>query len=166
MLDHRIDEIVRMLRPEKGARLWFGGASPGGCLRGVSPEAAGWKPGPSRHSVWELSLHIAYWEYAVRRILDDLPSGGFSRSPSDWPAVPESRSEGEWKVDRALARREHEALTEAIRAFDPRRLDDLAPGSGSYRCIDLMHGAIMHSTYHTGQIQLAKRLFAERSSRE
>lgn len=163
MLDRRLDEIVRMLRPEKGARLWFGGASPVGCLRGVGAESAAWRPNPSRHSIWELALHIAYWEYAVRRILDGLPSGGFPRSPSDWPAVPVARSESEWRADRALVRGEHEALAEVIRGFDVRRLDELAPGSGAYRCIDLMHGAIMHNTHHTGQIQLAKRLFVERT---
>ncbi|MBU0595211.1 hypothetical protein KJ567_00800, partial [Candidatus Bipolaricaulota bacterium] len=59
---------------------------------------------------------------------------------------------------------EHSALAEAIAAFDPEKLDDIAAGSGSYRHIDLMHGAIMHNTYHVGQIQLAKRLFAEHST--
>jgi len=165
MTDRRLDEIVRMLHPKKGTKLWFGGASPVGCLRGVDSKAATCRPGPTRHSIWELALHIAYWEYAVRRILDDLPTGGFPRSPSDWPAVPEARSEREWKADRALLRSEHEALTGALCRFDPRTLDDLAPDSGSYRYIDLMHGAIMHNTYHTGQIQLNKRLFAERTTR-
>ena len=161
MLDRRIDEIVRTLRPEKGARLWFGGASPPGCLRGAGAKAAAWTPGPGRHSIWELALHIAYWEYAVRRILGGLPAGTFPRSPSNWPAVPEARSESAWKADRALLRHEHEALGEAISAFDPEKLDDIAAGSGSYRHIDLMHGAIMHNTHHAGQIQLMKRLHAE-----
>ncbi|MFC2077182.1 DinB family protein [Candidatus Bipolaricaulota bacterium] len=72
-----------MLSPEKGARLWFGGASPVGSLRDVTAETAAWRPHAGRHSVWQLALHIAYWEYAVRRILDDLPTGSFPRSPSD-----------------------------------------------------------------------------------
>jgi len=60
-------------------------------------------------------------------------------------------------------RSEHDALADAIGSFDPERLDAPSSGSSAYRYIDLMHGAIMHNTYHTGQIQLAKRLFAERS---
>jgi len=158
MSDARLDEIVRMLRPEKGTKLWYGGATPVGCLRGVNSKSAAWLPDPKRHSIWELALHIAYWEYAVRRILEDLPSGSFPRSPSDWPAVPEARGEGQWKADRALLRSEHEALTDAVQRFDPHRIDDTASRSGSFRYIDLLHGAIMHNTYHTGQIQLVKRL--------
>ena len=51
----------------------LGGATPLGCLRGVQPEQAVWKPAPDRHSIWELVLHIAYWKYAVRRNLEGSP---------------------------------------------------------------------------------------------
>ena len=126
----------------------------------MNAEAARWRPGPKRHNIWELALHIAYWEYAVRRRLEDLPSGSFPRAPSDWPAIPEAATEIAWKADRALLRAEHDALADAIARFAPARLDDPAPGSKSYRCIDLMHGVVMHNTYHTGQIQLIKRRIA------
>ncbi len=166
MEDRRLDEVIRMLSPAKRTKLWFGGASPVGSLRGVTTQTAAWRPGPNRHSIWELALHIAYWEYAVRRILDDLPAGSFPRSPSDWPSVPETESEKRWKEDRALLREEDEKLVEAVRHFDPDKLDDQAPGSGAYRYIDLLHGAVMHNTYHVGQIQVAKRLFAESAAGE
>jgi hypothetical protein len=41
-------------------------------------------------------------------------------------------------------------------------LDAPARGSGTYRHVDLIYGAIMHNAYHVGQIQVTKRLFAER----
>lgn len=161
--DHRLDELIRAMSPPKGTRLWFGGASPVGCLRGVTVEVAARRLAPDRHSIWEFALHIAYWKYAVRRVIEDLPTGSFPRSPSNWPKAPETASEKEWREDRALLRSEHEALVQSVQRFEPRRLDDQAPGSGAYRYIDLMHGAIMHDAYHVGQIQLVKRLFAERS---
>jgi hypothetical protein len=47
-----------------------------------------------------------------------------------------------------------------------RRIDDilnlLATGSGSYRFADLMFGISTHDLYHTGQIQLVKRLYRDR----
>lgn len=161
MSDPRLSEIMQMLDPEPGCRLWFGGATPLGCLRGVSAEQAAWKPAAARHSIWELALHIAYYNYAVRRVLEDGARGGFPRSPASWPLVPEPADDSSWKADRSLLRSEHERLVETARALDPRRLDDEAPGSGAYRIADLLHGVVMHDTYHVGQIQLLKRMHGE-----
>jgi uncharacterized damage-inducible protein DinB len=133
-----------------------------GCLRGVSPEQAAWKPAPDRHSIWELALHVAYWKYAVRRKLEDSPQGGFARKPANFPALPEPADEAAWKEDRALLKEEHRQLVEAIQAFDIDRLDEATPGSGKYRYLDLIHGIAMHDTHHVGQIQLMKRLYNSR----
>lgn len=162
MSDLRIGEILNLLQPEPGKRLWYGGATAAGSLRGVGYEEAAWKPAPDRHSIWALVLHLAYWKYAVRRILEDSPKGAFPRKPSNGPAVPAIADEKAWKRDRGLLREEHEKLLAVVRAFDPRRLDEIAPGSGSYRFVDLMFGAATHDLYHTGQIQLVKRLYRGR----
>lgn len=159
MKDPRLAEVLALLDPKPGQRLWFGGATPLGSLRGVAPEQATWKPAPDRHSIWELALHVAYWKYAVRRNLEGSPTGGFPRSPANWPRLPEVADTKAWKEDRAVLRTEHERLLEAVRGFGPRRLDDKAPGSGAYRYLDLLHGVVMHDAYHTGQIQLLKRLY-------
>ena len=36
-------------------------------LKGVAAEEAAWRPGPGRYNIWEVTLHAAYWKYAVRR---------------------------------------------------------------------------------------------------
>jgi hypothetical protein len=156
--DPRLREILNLLEPPTGKRLWYGGATVSGCLRGVTPEQAVWKPGGKRHSIWELTLHLAYWKYAVRRNLEALPQGSFPRSPANWPAVPQPAEEPEWKADRALLRSEHLLLVEAVRAFDPRQLDNTVPGSGNYRFVDLLFGIVSHDLYHVGQIQVLKRV--------
>ena len=161
MRDPRLKEILGLLDPKPGTRLWYGGATPLGCLRGVTAKQAAWRPSPDRHSIWELTLHVAYWKYAVRRILEGSPKGGFARSPSNWPQMPEVRSENAWKQDRALLRTEHEQLVGVIRDFNPRQLDSKAPGSGTYRFADLLFGVATHDIYHTGQIQMLKRLYAD-----
>jgi len=158
----RIDEILNLLQPEKGKRLWYGGATAAGSLRGVACEEAAWKPAPDRHGIWALVLHLAYWKYAVRRILENSAKGAFPRKPSNWPAVPAGKGEKAWQQDRLLLREEHGKLLAVVRAFDHRRLDKIAPGSGSYRFADLMFGVATHDLYHTGQIQLVKRLYRSR----
>ncbi len=161
----RLREILNLLDPPAGKRLWYGGATVVGCVRGVTPEQAAWKPAPKPHSIWELTLHLAYWKYAVRRNLEALPQGTFPRSPANWPVVPKPADAPQWKVDRSLLRSEHVRLVEAVRAFDPRRLDEGTTGSGNYRFVDLLFGIVSHDLYHVGQIQLLKRLYQTRRAR-
>jgi uncharacterized damage-inducible protein DinB len=165
MTDARLTEILAVLDPKPGKPLWHGGASPLGSLRGVSPELAAWKPYRGGHSIWEFTLHIAYWKYAVRRRLEDSAVGGFPRSPADWPAMPKGRDDKSWRSDRSLLREEHETLIAAIRSFDPKRLDEKASGRKVYRYLDLLHGVVMHDTYHVGQVQLLKRMYRARKSK-
>ena len=141
--------------------MWYGGASALGCLRGVDHVQAAWRPSPGRHSIWELTLHIAYWKYGVRRRLDEsIPRGAFPRTPSNWPRVPPEQNARAWSDDRRLLRSEHEALVHTIRGFDARRLD-AKHGKSDYRYVDLIYGVVTHDIYHTGQIQLLKRLYRE-----
>lgn len=155
--DGRLDEALLLLEPLPGRPAWAGGATVLGCLRGVSAEQAAWKPTEDRKSIWELALHVAYWKYAVSRKLQDSPKGGFPRSPSNWPRMPDPADEAAWKRDRALLRNEHRKLVEVVGEFDPGRLDEA--GTRAYRYADLVYGIAMHDTYHVGQIQLMKRLY-------
>lgn len=160
--DRRLEEAIRHFHPPAGFKPWHGGASVLGALRGISAEVASWKPYPDRHSIRELALHVAYWNYAVcRRLTGEGERGAFPRSPSNWPAVPEVASEAEWREDRRLVREWHDRLLEALRAFDPARLDESA-GDGATTFADLITGIVLHDTYHAGQIQLMKRLAASR----
>ncbi len=34
-------------------------------IKGVSAKQAAWRPGPGRHNIWEVTLHAAYWKYAL-----------------------------------------------------------------------------------------------------
>jgi uncharacterized damage-inducible protein DinB len=73
--------------------------------------------------------------------------------------VPKPADAPHWKVDRALLQSEHVRLVEAVRAFDPRRLDLAPPGTGNYRFVDLLFGIVSHDLYHVGQIQVLKRMY-------
>jgi uncharacterized damage-inducible protein DinB len=158
MTDRRLEEALRHFHPPTGFKPWHGGPSALGSLRGVSPEVAAWKPYPDRHSIWELALHVAYWNYAVWRRLTGGEPGGFDRTPSDWPAVPDPPSTEAWAADRGLLRDWHERLRAALESFDPSRLDRPASEDSAVTFADLVTGVVLHDTYHAGQIQLMKRL--------
>lgn len=161
MGDRRLEETLRHLHPPSGARPWHGGPTVLSALRGVASETARWKPHPDRHSIWELALHVAYWNYAVARRITGAPRGGFPRTPSNWPRPDEHGSRRAWDADRRLVRQAHDGLIEALAGFDPARLDQTA-GESSTTFADLITGILLHDTYHAGQIQLLKRLALSR----
>jgi len=158
----RLEQILQALDTKKNK--WFGGPSAAGSLRNVSSDQALWKPEGMKHCVWELALHIAYWEYAVRRMLENGPKGGFPRTPSNWPAIPENPSEDAWKADRKLVKQERDVLIEAVRCFDTGRLNEQASRNSQYSYSQILIGIAQHSTYHTGQIALLKRLWPRKSA--
>ena len=147
----RTSSCMRASSSSVGARASW----PRTCCR---TEVAAWKPYPDRHSIWELTLHVAYRDYAVHRRITGGPKGAFPRSPSDWPDPPAERSGGTWDRDRRLLREWHERLVDVLRDLSPSRLDEVPRGEGRTTHADLVTGALLHETYHTGQIQLMKRL--------
>jgi len=159
-----MDLLLWNLQPASGRKNWHGGPSPVGALRGVDAEQAAWRPTPRRKSVWELALHIAYWKYAVRRhlVADEQPR--FPRGPANFPRLPDPADELAWAGDVALLRREHDRLVEAVRAFPARRLGAVPPGGKRWTYGEIVLGIAAHDAYHTGQIQLLKRLWQERAT--
>ena len=128
-----------------------------GSVRGLSAEAAAWRPAPGRHNVWEIVLHTAYWKYIVRRRVTGVRDAPFPRKGSNWFASPASPSEREWRADVALLQEEHRKLRDAVAAFPPRDLGKLSPKKKWTREEEIF-GIAAHDLYHAGQIQLLKRL--------
>ena len=128
-----------------------------GALRGLTPKETLWRPGKNRHNIWELTLHAAYWKYAVRRRLAGEAVGSFDRKPSNWPDVPDPADSQAWKRDVALLESEHRKLRETVGGLSPAQLSLRSP-RGVWTNAEEIHGVAAHDLYHTGQIQLIKRL--------
>ncbi len=128
-----------------------------GSLRGLTPKEALWRPGPGRHNIWELTLHAAYWKYVVRRRLGSEAIGSFERKPSNWPDIPDPSDAGTWKRDIAFLENEHRRLRETVSSLSPADLTRRSP-RGVWTYAEEIHGVAAHDLYHTGQIQLIKRL--------
>ncbi len=157
-----MDLLCWNLQPAPGMRNWHGGPSPVTALRGVEVEEAAWRPAPRRKSIWALVLHIAYWKYAVRRHLEPGPIPRFPRSPSNWPTAPAGADPAAWSRDVALLKEQHERLVEAVGRLPATALGRVPPGGRRWTYGQLVLGIAAHDAYHTGQIQLLKRLWEDR----
>ena len=146
--------LERALHEGFDAEAWHG-PTLRGSLRRVRAEEAVRSPGADRHTIWGLALHAAYWKHRVRCRITGLESR-FERSPANFPTVPERADEATWKEDLALLDRMHGDLLAAVRALDPRTLDDPAPRRSRR---DQILGAAFHDVYHAGQIRLLRRMF-------
>ncbi|HEY8198031.1 MAG TPA: hypothetical protein VIG04_13700, partial [Gemmatimonadales bacterium] len=81
----------------------------------------------------------------------------FARKPSNWPEVPATPDDRAWKRDIVLLEGEHRLLRDVVRTMPPARLDERSP-KGVWTNAEEIHGVGAHDLYHTGQIQLIKRL--------
>jgi hypothetical protein len=125
----------------------------------VSAKLALWRPAPGRHNIRELVLHMAYWKYTVTRRIGGMPKGSFPRDGSDWIAVTDP-SERSWKSDIVLLHQQHAALVEAVTRLPAARLDDR--NGSQWTHAEQIAGAAAHDLYHTGQLQLIKKLAGNR----
>ena len=161
MTREAVDLVREAISPTRG-QAWHGGPTPVGALRGVSAAEAHWVPAPGRSSIWRLTLHVAYWKYTVRRHLVHEPIPRFPRRPANFPAVPAHADQAAWEADRALLALEHRLLNEAIEAFTPNHLRWIPAAAKKWTFGEMLIGVALHDAYHTGQIQLLKRMWESR----
>jgi DinB superfamily len=146
------DALIHALLDEGYSKKTWHGPNLRQSLKGVSAKQAAWRPAPRRHNIWELTLHAAYWKYAVRRRLEGGQRGGFILKGSNFFARPEKENatEAAWRADCALLEKEHRAMIDSIRKTlkSPR----------AAKRLPMIYGIAFHDVYHAGQIRLLRRL--------
>ena len=145
-----LDLLLRNLDAAYSTRGWHG-PSLRGSLRGVTAEEALRRPAKGRHNVWELTAHAAYWKYAARNRLRKGKRGSFGMKGSNWFASPERAGDAAWRAVVQLLDDEHRRLREVVASLSDAELRDA-------KTLRLVYGVAAHDVYHTGQIQLVKRL--------
>lgn len=123
-------------------------------LRGVTAKQAAWRPGHGKHNIWELTLHAAYWKYAVRRRIERGKPASFALKGSNFFARPEKgqATEEAWRADRAILEKEHRAMVQAIQK--------VLKTPNAKNQLRMLYGVAFHDIYHAGQIRLLRRLQA------
>ena len=158
----RIGVLLALLDEAFDRQSWHG-TNLRGALRAIDVRTAAWRPRPGRHNIWELTVHAAYWKYAVRRRLTGEKRGSFALQGSNWFTRPTATANAQdWAADRKLLAREHEHLRHVVADLNDRDLDRRTGGRRWTRAA-LIRGVASHDLYHAGQIQLLKRLRARRA---
>ena len=155
------DLLLRQIRQGFNEQSWHG-TNLLGSIRGLKPDVAAWRPQPGRHNIWELIVHCAYWKYTVIRRITGEKKGSFTLKGSNFFSRPEEQSTAALRTDIALLGDYHKLLLKTVGGLKAGDLDRYAAGS-TVSNRDAIIGIAAHDIYHAGQIQLLKRLYAERS---
>jgi len=125
-------------------------------LKGVTaPQAAAHRI-KNAHSIWELVLHIAAWEGAVRRRMTGVAV--MLTGDDNFPPVADA-SDSAWQKALMHLQRTHDELIDAVEKFPEASLDNQVPGKqgAHYNFSFMLHGLAQHAAYHGGQIALLKK---------
>ena len=124
-------------------------------LDGISAECAAAGPVAEAHTIWEIVLHMTFWEGVVTRRFAGQRAG--LDEALNFPAAPDPTEEN-WQKTREEFRASNHELREALAKLHPSRLDELS-AAGKRTFHDEAHGVIQHDVYHAGQIALLKKSF-------
>src|SRR5271166_5248761 len=124
-------------------------------LEGISAKAAAHRPLADVHTIWEIVLHMIFWEGVAARRLAGQRAG--LDEALNFPAMPPA-TEANWHKTLEQFRASNQELRESLAKLDPARLDDLT-AAGKRTFYDEAHGVIQHNVYHAGQIALLKKGF-------
>jgi uncharacterized damage-inducible protein DinB len=150
-----VSRIRGELRRAMEGEAWHGPA-----LREVigdlTPAEAVRRPLAGIHNPWEIVLHIAVWlEVVARRLRGEIVE---PTPAEDWPRAPapDQADDGAWRTAQDRLEGAYHALVAALDDAVDRVLEGPVPGQ-SYSGYIMLHGAVQHTLYHTGQLALLKK---------
>jgi len=125
-------------------------------LAGVDAKTAAAHPIKNAHSIWELLLHIAAWDDAVRRRMGGVAVELIGKQ--NFPLVTDT-SDAAWRRAVDHAKHAHAELVKAVAAFPDSRLQERVPGKKEnyHNFFYMLSGIVQHELYHAGQIALLKK---------
>lgn len=151
-----VQQLLQIINESYNTRAWHG-TNLRGSIRGLTIEQASWRPSQARHNIWEVVVHCAYWKYIVRRRILGEKKGSFPLNGSNWFKRPTERTEKAWRADILLLEETHLRLHNAIAGLKSSDLNK-EPFGSKWTNRQTISGIASHDLYHTGQIQLLKRL--------
>ena len=128
-------------------------------LRRVSPEMAAWHPPHAKRSIADITVHCAYYKYALRRRLTGAKRGSFPFKGSGWFQTPATITREQWSEYLALLESEHEQLVEAIQSATQTLSRSKSRRNGQWTNVQRVYWLAIHDGYHTGQINMIKAMY-------
>jgi uncharacterized damage-inducible protein DinB len=122
-------------------------------LESISAQEAAARPVPQAHTIWELVMHMIFWEDVVSQRLAGLRAGLVEEL--NFPPMPEATEEN-WRKALDQFRASNQNFRAALAKVDPGKLNQLT-AAGKRTFYGEAHGIIEHHVYHLGQIVLLKK---------
>ena len=122
-------------------------------LEGISPEVASTRTVPEAHTIWEIVMHMIFWEEVATDRLAGKRAGLIEER--NFPAMPEATLDN-WSKTLDELRDSNRRFREALAKLDDAKLNDLS-AAGKRTFHEEAHGLIEHHVYHLGQIALLKK---------
>ena len=122
-------------------------------LEGIDAVQAAARPLGERHTIWELVDHMTYWLEEVHKALKakEMPR---PEKVIDWPRM--GSGEEQWRESVRRLEAAVNTLLDELVTWNTKDLEKTVGGANySYR--QMLHGAVHHNLYHTGQIAILKR---------
>jgi uncharacterized damage-inducible protein DinB len=125
-------------------------------LTGVNAEVAAVHPFRNAHSIWEIVLHMAAWDDAVRRRTTGQTVNLTDKE--NFPPIPD-KGEAAWRAAMDHLKKTHDELVKAVSGFPDDRLQEQVPGKREpyYNYYYMFSGIVQHELYHAGQIVMLKK---------
>ena len=123
-------------------------------LNSISAGSAAARPPFEGHTIWEIVMHMTFWECVATKRLRGERAGLVEEL--NFPGMP-APTEENWQRTLEEFRSANRAFRDAFAQLDAARLDELtAAGKRSY--FDEAHGVMEHDIYHAGQIALLSKI--------
>jgi uncharacterized damage-inducible protein DinB len=121
----------------------------------ISAESAAKRPLAATHSIWEIVMHMTFWEGVAAQRLSGHRAG--LAEELNFPALPEATGEN-WQRTLDEFRQSNARFRDALSKMDAASLDDFS-AAGKRSFYEEAHGLIEHNVYHAGQIAILQKAF-------
>lgn len=125
-------------------------------LDNISAQEAAARPAPATHTIWEIVMHMTFWENVAVQRLAGLRAGLVEEL--NFPPMPAATEEN-WRKTLDQLHAADRNFREALAKLDAKKLDELT-AAGKRSFYGEAHDLIEHHVYHLGQIALLKKMQA------
>jgi uncharacterized damage-inducible protein DinB len=122
---------------------------------GVDWKAAAVRPPGVPHSIFQLLLHMSYWQNWVLQWLDGKSPTVPKHAGGSWSANPSPANSEQWK--RAVR-----DFCDGLESLEARsREEDLLGKIGQTSRLQMLHTIASHTSYHVGQVVVLRQVLGK-----
>jgi uncharacterized damage-inducible protein DinB len=122
-------------------------------LENISAKTAAARPIDDAHTIWELVMHMIFWEEVAVERLAGRRAGLVEEK--NFPPMPDATEEN-WGRTLDQLRDSNRRFREALSKLESAKLGELS-AAGKRTFYDEAHGLLEHHIYHLGQIAILKK---------